>query len=124
MFYPKNDRLENKITIILLILFILIKASPYYYISQYTPPTLQTGINEYPVMRSSIDHVSLLVRVDKSIDDKFSTSLIPGIKFAGIPFEVFFLGLFLITIKPAYNLLSDCLAERPEVCITQCVLRL
>lgn len=124
MLYPKNDRLDNKITIVLLIVFTLIKASPYYYLSQYAPSSPVTNTKQYTTVSGSNNHGKFLVKVDKSIDDKLNSTLIPRIKFAGIPFDLFFLGSFLILRKSNYIPLSNHLAVKSEVRITQCVLRL
>jgi hypothetical protein len=124
VFPLKKNQLENKLTIFFLIIFILIKASPYYYLYQY--PSLFKGADakESFRVRKSDYHHNFLAKVDKSIDEKVNNLIVPKIKFTGIPFEIFFLGVFFLLLIPTNNSLSNYLLNRNEICIAQCIFRL
>jgi hypothetical protein len=124
VFPLKKNQLENKLTIFFLIIFILIKASPYYYLYQYPSQFKGADTNESFRVRKSDDHHNFLVKVDKSIDEKGDHPIIPQIKFTGIPFDIFFLGIFFVFLIPTNNSLFNYLLNRNEVCIAQCILRL
>ena len=119
-----NNRLLNRLTILFLVAFILIKVSPCYFQCQYL---LSAGVSDHRLlhkMHTPARNTDLLVRADKSIDDKPDVSLLPFIKFAGVPFAVFFLGISLIIAKPTPFAIITLHSTAKEVCITQCILRL
>ncbi|HWD90337.1 MAG TPA: hypothetical protein VG367_19555 [Mucilaginibacter sp.] len=124
MINPGNNRILNKLTILFIAAFILIKVSPLYYRCQYM---LFTGLREQGEvfkMHSRARNTDLLVRAQKSIvDGEARAQLVPVIKFTGILFGLFFTGLCLIPAKFTY-ILTDHRSSAREVCITQCILRL
>jgi hypothetical protein len=123
-FHLKKDQLENKLTIFFLIIFILIKASPYYYLYQYPSQFKGADVKESFKVRKGDDHHSFLAKIDKSIDEKVDIPIVPKIKFTGIHFGIFFSGIFFILSIPTNSLLFNYLLNRKEICIAQCILRL
>jgi hypothetical protein len=120
----KKNQLENRLTIFFLIIFILIKASPYYYLYQYPSQFKSADTQESVRVRKGDDHHNFLARVDKSIDEKVNNFIVPKIKFTGIPFGIFFLGIFFVLLIPTNNSLFNYPLNRDEICIAQCILRL
>ena len=120
----KKNQLENKLTIFFLIIFILVKASPYYYLYQYPSQFKGADAKEFFRVSKSDDHHSFLAKVDKSIDEKVDTPIVPKIKFTGIRFDIFFLGIFFILLISINNSAFNHLLNRNEICIAQCILRL
>jgi hypothetical protein len=108
---------------ILVILFVIIKANPYYYICQNMLPSGKAVENGINITRHN-NQQSFVIKFDKSITENIDDQNVPDIKFTGIPFVFFFFSLFLIlpTLKIAlgikYPLFKD------EGCIRLCILRL
>jgi hypothetical protein len=121
---PGNNHILNKLTILFIAAFMLIKVSPLYYRCQYM---LFSGLGEKGEvfkMHSRARSTDLLVRAQKSIiDGEAGAQLVPVIKFTGVLFGLFFTGLCLILAKLTY-ILTDHLSSVREVCIAQCILRL
>ena len=123
MFYLKKERLTNKSVIILMVLFVVIKANPYYYICQNMLPAGRAAKNGINISKHS-NQQSFVIKFDKSIAESIDDQNVPDIKFTGIPFVFFFFNLCLIlpALKTAsggkYPLFKN------EGCIRFCILRL
>lgn len=125
MFSAESNRIKNHLTILFLVVFTLIKISPDYFLCQFTPQSERTGLKEFTKTHTenTKSHADFKVRADKAIDDKTEASLIPAIKFTGIPFEIFFLGLFLVQAKLT-DPLPGISSFSSEASATPCILRL
>jgi hypothetical protein len=125
VFSPKNNRIKHNLTILLLVVFILIRISPDYFLCQFSPQSERVGSKELSKTHTGSKSLGAdsRVRADKSIDDKVDTSLIPVIKFAGIPFEIFFLGSLLLPVKFT-GILPHISRFGSEAGIIPCILRL
>jgi hypothetical protein len=123
VFYLKKESLINKSVIILIILFVTVKANPYYYICQSTLLTGRTIRNGVNISKHS-NQRSFLIRFDKSIAESVDDQNVPDVKFTGIPFVFFFFSLYLIlsAIKTALTVKYPLFKN--EGCIRLCILRL
>jgi len=106
-----------------MVLFVVIKANPYYYICQNMLPTgraVKNGIN----INKHSSQQSSIVKFDKSIAESIDDQNVPDIKFTGIPFVFFFFNLGLILSTPNTALTVKYLFFKNEECIRLCVFRL
>ncbi|HVS92442.1 MAG TPA: hypothetical protein VHE59_10435 [Mucilaginibacter sp.] len=121
--YSNNDHLEKTFTVLLLVIFLLIKISPSYYICQYESAFTRAKKFEHAHLRGADSQSKYLVRVDKSIVEQIDRFTVPDIKFTGIPFVVFFIGGLFVTLTSVFSL-SRLSIRANQVCITQRNLRL
>ena len=121
--YLTKESLTNKSVIILIVLFIIIKANPYYYICQNMPANGRANRNDTRISKYN-NHTAFLIKFDKSITEDIDDRNIPDIKFAGTPFIFFFFCLS-VAFSASKTVLS---VEYPffknEECIRLCILRL
>ncbi|HEY9001936.1 MAG TPA: hypothetical protein VIM89_11330 [Mucilaginibacter sp.] len=108
---------------LLIVLFIIIKANPYYYICQNMPATgraIKKGIS----ISKHNNQQAFLIKFDKSITESIDDQNVPDIKFTGIPFILFFCSLFLTfsTLKTGLSVKYP--VFKNEGCIRLCILRL
>ncbi|MBS1525159.1 MAG: hypothetical protein JST19_05885 [Bacteroidetes bacterium] len=122
--YSNNNRLDKYFTVLFLIIFLLIKISPSYYIYQYQSAFTRAKNFEHTRLNSTDSQSKYLVRVDKSIVEQVDRFTIPDIKFAGIPFVFFFIGGLFVMFTSAFVFISQHPIRADEVCITQRNLRL
>lgn len=92
--YPKGQ-LANQLTVSFLIIFLLIKVSPYYYTCQSCP---RADISRPSAVRPVTKHHNVVALVYKSFAEKTNQKILPAIKFTGIPFEFFLSGLFVLSL--------------------------
>lgn len=123
MSYLKKDSLINKSVIILIVLFIIIKANPYYYICQNMPPTGRTIKNGIGISKHN-NQQAFLIKFDKSITESVDGQNVPDIKFTGIPFILFFFSLFIVLSALKTILSVKYPFFKNEECIKLCILRL
>jgi len=119
----KKHPLKKQLTILLLVLFALIKANPSYYILQYSvvPAIAHSRQQAHFDNTHRTDH--LLIKLDKSITESVDSKHVPEIKFAGIPFVLFFLALPVVFCRRTNRILSYPFFPT-KVCISTCILRL
>jgi hypothetical protein len=113
--------LKNQLTILLLAVFVLVKANPCYYILQYPA---SAGVSHITLLDARHTY-NLLVKLDKSITENIDSKHVPEIKFTGMPFVFFFFGfsVFTLLLKPAVRSFSYTFSKN-EACIGKCILRL
>ncbi|HVW12617.1 MAG TPA: hypothetical protein VHB54_02275 [Mucilaginibacter sp.] len=121
--YSNNNHLEKTFTVLLLLVFLLIKISPSYYIYQYQSAFTRAKRFEQTRLNGTNAQNKYLVRVDKSIVEQIDRFTVPYIKFTGIPFVVFFIGGLFVTLTSVFGL-SRLSTRANQVCIAQRNLRL
>ncbi|MBS1521971.1 MAG: hypothetical protein JST50_13300 [Bacteroidetes bacterium] len=113
----------NKSVIVLIVLFLIIKANPYYYICQNMPATGRVIENSIDISKHD-NQQAFLIKFDKSITESINDQNVPDIKFTGIPFVFFFFSLFLIFSTLKTGLPIKYPVFQNEGCIRLCILRL
>jgi hypothetical protein len=119
----KKYPLKNQLTILLLVVFALIKANPCYYILQYSAASDITHSRQATSINNTYKTDHLLIKLDKSITESVDSKHVPEIKFAGIPFALFFLALPVVFCRRTNRMFSYLLSPT-ELCINTCILRL
>jgi len=124
--YPlKRNILTKQATLLFIIVFTLIKISPYYFLYQYIPRIQNNNSSEFYKAGVNKDNPNFLIKVDKSIIDKVDAHTVPPIKFSGISFSAFFGSPVLIPLNKLLTSISNnYILSLEKICITQCVLRL
>ncbi|HVV55111.1 MAG TPA: hypothetical protein VHC47_07300 [Mucilaginibacter sp.] len=118
--------MANKITIIFLIVFLLIKISPYYYAYQFAPRQVGAISRKVLKIAPNNNRRQVVISVDKAIYEKIASLSAPQIKFTGFPFSIFFLGIFFIPASLNNRLFRTFhhFFSKKEACTNLCVLRL
>ena len=106
-----------------MVLFVIIKANPYYYLCQSMPATGR-AFKKSAFIGKHDNQQSFLIRFDKSITENIKDQNVPDIKFTGIPFVFFFFNLFLILSALKTDIPIKHRISENEECIRLCTLRL
>ncbi|MDB5008953.1 MAG: hypothetical protein JWP45_3346 [Mucilaginibacter sp.] len=123
VFSINKNKFKKQLIIAFLLIFTLIKISPYYYRHQYIPYLKNEIHSRNFKVNGHSNHPNFLIRLDKSFVDKIDILAAPKIKFTGITFGVFFSGILFITLKGNNNRLFFKHLQN-EICIVQSVFRL
>jgi len=117
--YPLKDQLTR----LLLIVFLLIKANPGYYVLQYSQVRNLSNSRQSLHFENTRHTNTFLVKLDKSDTERIDNKHVPEIRFAGISFVLFFMAFPIIyTRKPRKRF--NYLIPKNEACIGECILRL
>lgn len=110
---------------LLLVVFALIKANPSYYILQYPAPATSaiTHSRQLTFVQNTHRTGHLLIKLDKSITENLDNKHVPQIKFAGIPFALFFFVLPLVFCRRTDRIVTYTFFHA-AVCPVRCILRL
>jgi hypothetical protein len=123
VFSINKNKVKKQLIIAFLLIFTLIKISPYYYSHQYIPYLKNEIHSRNFKVNARSNHSNFLIRLEKSFIDKIDVLSAPKIKFTGIPFDVFFSEILFITLKGNNNRLFFKHLQN-EICIVQSVFRL
>jgi len=120
----EKDRIGRQLTILFLTIFILVKANPYYYRCQYFSTASETDSQLSFSIKAKPDHYNFLIRVQKSIVEENKASILPTVKFSGIPLILFALGgVFILLRCPIYSAITASI-DSQRLCIAYGILRL